>query len=246
MSLLNNCSSTKPNGSKVYKTNRGDITKVYRKRPTLIKVGCEMVSLSDLSSSTSVSSGSTHKSNTSIRNSTVVEIDFSGNDDNEIKSKGAIGEVINLSQSEKEDAYSSSKNSNLPSPSGFSSSKRDISFSNESSTVVLTTEKQKTIHDEIDSICHNLDTWNAKLCMPCIQNNIYHQEFDIFSMCDSFYKGCNSSHIIYLDPSVYSSHNGFNGLGFKSLTNYLQGSSLENGFSMHFNGNSHKGKSPSR
>ena len=42
MSLSNNFSSTKPNGSKVYRKNRGDITKVHRKRLTLIKVGREI------------------------------------------------------------------------------------------------------------------------------------------------------------------------------------------------------------
>ena len=95
-------------------------------------------------------------------------------------------EVINLAQSEEEDADSSSTNSNLPSPSGFLSSKRDIYYSNESYTVEKITEKQKIIHEEIDLICHNLDTWNAELCMTCIQNNIYHHKFYIFSICDSY------------------------------------------------------------
>ena len=91
-----------------------------------------------------------------------------------------------------------------------------------------------------------MDTWDAVLYIPCAQNNMYHGKFEIFSMCDAIYKGCDTNKKIYLDPFVYNPDGGFNRSGYKALAKFLSHIANKDGYMMHFNWNTSKIENPIR
>ena len=46
-----------------------------------------------------------------------------------------------------------------------------------------------SIQHQIDALCQKMDTWDAVLYMPCVQNNCYHDKFDIFQCVIQFTRG---------------------------------------------------------
>ena len=84
----------------------------------------------------------------------------------------------------------------------------DISSCNDTVNTEFLLGPKYAIQYQIDALFQKMDTWDAVLYMPCVQNNCYHEKFENLSMCDSIYKGFATNQNIYLDPCVYSPDGG--------------------------------------
>ena len=216
-------------------------------KPTVIKVEKESKPISDINQSNSDESTCSYSYNIDAgKTSTIVEIDLSSDGYSSNKSSSQYQEVIDLSQSEEDNLSFGTKESIISTQSCVNSDHRDISSCYDSDQTKVKVGKNCTVQHQIDAICHKMDSWEAVLYMPCVQNNIYQNKFDIFSMCDEIYKGCDANQNIYLDPRVYRPDGGFKGSGYKALAKFLSQKANEEGYMMHFNGNSSKTKIPVR
>ena len=93
----------------------------------------------------------------------------------------------------------------------------DLSSCNNTGNTEVMLGQNCSIQNQIDTICQKMDIWDAALHIPCVQNNFYHSKFDIFSICNSIYKGCDANQYVYLDSCAYSPVEGFDGIGCKGF-----------------------------